>query len=63
MISEGPLPGALEFSFVSSRDGEPEVRYTWDVPSELIDELNGEGQFSEDLLRQQLTRAMAKNAR
>jgi hypothetical protein len=60
VIHEGRVPGTLEFSFVRSRDTGQEVRYTWDVPSELVDVLHLEGQINEQVLREQLAKAMTE---
>jgi hypothetical protein len=60
VIHDGRVPGSLEFSFVPSH-GEPEVRYTWEVPSELVDALHLEGKLSEEVLRQQLSRAITES--
>jgi hypothetical protein len=60
VIHDGELPGTLEISFVHSSPVDEDMRYTWDVPAELVDVLHLEGRLSTQELRDQLAKALAE---
>jgi hypothetical protein len=60
VMPDGQVPGRLEFAFVRAGESQGEIRYTWEVSAELLETLRRDGELSEEVLHQQLARAIAE---